>query len=449
MTADPSPDADPDADGNLNVLEYALATPPESGLQQQRRFSLEANAATGELDAVVIRPTGGRPDLSYTVEALAELTQSPSGWSSLTITPAVTQNGDGTETLRFADVVNCSVFADHPQGFLRIKVALDADLDGVTDSVAVSNLHAWLHREFAATQQTFSMPLLARDVYRGRVSTIDGGLIKLTAADPAFHTTIQPDTQYYAEVLDGALEGHRFDLDESTATADSVAVDLASQFSTLPAVPTELAGCRIAIRPHWTIGSLFPAEQFTASSEVESADRLLFFDRATSAFQVAWLQTQEAGPSWSGASHSQAVVPPGQGMFVHPRTNAVTLLYTGEVRTNAFVQPLVSGAQLLGSVHPVYASPASLGLTTSNGLAASTTAITSARVQLWRGDVTPGSDTYRGLFHMKTTDGSAWVDELEPTLDETAAPMVAPAQSYFLLPTQDLPAHRVPLPWQP
>lgn len=400
------PTADLDADGAANLLEYALGTDAASGLQTQR-FFLETDAATGRVDAVVIRPSGGRADVNHLLETATELRGGP--WTRLAKTPVITQNQNGSETLRYTDIASLG-----EMGFVRLKVNLDADLNGTAEAIVVSATQAWVRRDITG-QQSFSMPLLPAAVFSGIQTT--GVKSKLVAGQP-----------YYVEVLSGSYEGQRYELDEAATTDTALVYDGSTP---------DLVGARLAVRPHWTVNTLFPVDAFTAGTEAATADSLLFFDAASGSFRTTWLSAN----GWTGDSSGDRTVAPGEGLLIHGRSGSVSLTFTGEVRSTKFAQALQAGAQFIGSGSPVAHTVQTLGLKTEVGFTASTTPEAATRLRLWKGDVTPGDHTYRHLY--LHNPASLWLDEADGT-DVSAQTLLEPTRAYFLVTPVALPGYREP-----
>ncbi len=423
---------DPDLDGSSNLLEYALAADPASGLQGAPHFQLVADAATGRVDALLIRPSANRDDVVYHLEALTGLRDA--AWTRLLLAPAVTQNNDGTETVRFADVAATPAFATASHGFLRIKVLLDTAQDGTADATAASAPQAWLRRDFT-DQQSFSQPLLTPDVFLGAVTTSNATTLTLAAPAMGLPAALKPDAALYVEVLTGALEGRRYEVDEAATTDEVIALE--------SSVSGSLAGARIALRTHWTVDACFGAGAFQAGTTSGDADRLLFFDRASGAYKVSWL----GADGWTGDSDGARLIPPGEGLLVHARGAAVTLTFTGAVRTNRFHQPLAAGAQLVGAGFPVPHSTATLGLTQAQGFKPGATPATADRLRLWNADTTPGAQGYESLYLLQTAEDGRWVIEGDVSLaDQAARTLIEPGRALFIVPQAALPARTEEVP---
>ena len=101
-----SPTADPDADGAENLLEYALATQPNSSAS---RPSLESQISNLRFEISFLR---ARPELTYNVEASSELFS----WQTIATNP-------GEISLTTPVTVTDPVFlSDQPRRFLRLRV---------------------------------------------------------------------------------------------------------------------------------------------------------------------------------------------------------------------------------------------------------------------------------------------------------------------------------------
>ena len=399
----------PDGDMSGNLLEYALGTDPDNGTPQ-RRFWLE-EAVDGGIDAVLVRPTTGHLDVQYGIEGSADLVS----WDAELVTPVVSQNNDGTETVRFAGVVS---------PFVRLKVSLDADHDGTAEETAVSQAQGWHREVFQAGQQTFSMPLLRDEIFAGVAPAVNGNV--LTGVAP--HLTA--GCKYYVEVIGGALEGQRFEVNASEPA--SPGLTLAS------APPPGLAGARIAVRPHWSLGTLFPADAFHAGTSSKAADRVLSFDAARQAYRIFWLYAAPSGSRWvregdaSLADAGTITVGPADAVIVQARSGAVATLHIGQVREWNFAVSLIQGSQLVGGGYPVAQSPADRGMT--QGFTAVADASNSDRIQFWRGDAVPGATGYDSVHAQAAGPAVVWT--VNGSDDVTNSKLLTAFRGVFILSTQ-------------
>jgi uncharacterized protein (TIGR02597 family) len=182
---------------------------------------------------------------------------------------------------------------------------------------------------------------------------------------------VHPSVPCYAEIASGPHAGHRFDVQSIQAT--TLTLDMASPHNTLPALPTSLAGEKVIVRPHQTLAQVFEHAGFTGSGNPQTAEQVLFhrdgryvsywlYDGGGNAQRRAWLQVGDA----TLASMNDLILPPGTGVMVK-LVSGRSFTLIGQVRTNAFVQNLVAGHQLIATPWPVNASPASLRMMIGNG----------------------------------------------------------------------------------
>jgi hypothetical protein len=401
---------DPDGDGQSNLLEYALGSAGGSGLGASR-FTLVLNTTTGAIDAQLIRPAGTHADLHYYLEGSNDLNT----WSTLALTPVTTSNADQTETLRYGQVE--SAFPAATRGFLRIKVALDANLDGTPEATATTGAHGWARRLFPVGRQSLSMPLLRAAIYAGQVSSSADRTVVLNTGGGDVSAQLQTGVSYYLEVLDGSLKGRTFDLDsKTTATASSIQLTSAPE--------TALTSAHVCLRAHWSLGALLPVSMLQPAATADAADRLMFFDSTTGQFQLDWLEsTANGGAQWvrdgdaALSDDGGRLMPPQSALLVQIRSTPVTLTWVGEVRSNALALPQTAGTRLLGTGLATAQTPGALHCTAG------------AQLRLWSGDTDPATAAY--LNYLLNAQGQ-WVDEATG-LDVTTQPLLDGFGGYFLV----------------
>ncbi len=403
-----SPNDDPDADGQTNLLEYALGTAGGDGLGASR-FALVSNSVSGAIDAVLTRPTGSHADLRYYLEGSNDLAT----WTTLALTPVTTVNADQTETLRYSAVE--SVFSGGSRGFLRIKVTLDANLDGTPEATAATGAQGWARMLFPVGRQSLSMPLLLPAVYAGQVASVSDRTVVLALNGGDIRTQLQKGVSYYVEVLDGTLKGRTFDLDTTTSTGSSVGLTGTAD--------SALARAHIRIRPHWTLGALLPVSALQPAATTEAADRVMFFDSASGQFQIEWLQATTGAAQWvrdgdaTLGDDGARIIPPQAGMLVQVRSTPTTLTFLGEVRSTALALPQTAGSALLGT-----------GLATAQTPGAQPFTVGS-RLRLWSGDADPATAAYQNYL---LNAPSQWVDEATG-LDVSTTPLLEGFRAFFLV----------------
>ncbi len=106
------PTADPDADGLVNLLEYALAGDPMSAASAPSPF-LQVSGLNPQPSFLSLTYTRHRPDLNYHVEASSTL--APDSW-----TPLATNSGPLGEETTVTDPVPLT--PESPRRFLRLRV---------------------------------------------------------------------------------------------------------------------------------------------------------------------------------------------------------------------------------------------------------------------------------------------------------------------------------------
>ncbi|OYW77731.1 MAG: hypothetical protein B7Z37_02850 [Verrucomicrobia bacterium 12-59-8] len=403
-----SPNDDPDADGQTNLLEYALGTAGGSGLGVSR-FTLVSNTVTGAIDALLTRPTGSHADLRYYLEGSNDL----STWSTLAITPATTVNADQTETVRYSAVE--SAFSGAARGFLRMKVALDANLDGTPEATATTGAQGWARMQFAVGRQSLSMPLLLPAVYTGQVASVNERQVVPNLNGGDIRTQLQNGVSYYLEVLSGALNGRTMELDATATTTSSIALTTTAD--------SALAGARICIRPHWTLGGLLPASSLQPGEATDAADRVMFFDSASGQFQIDWLHATTGTPQWvrdgdtALADDAARIISPQAGMLVQIRSTPATFTFLGEVRTTALALPQTTGTSLCGTGLAMSQAPGAHPFTPGS------------RLRLWGGDTDPATAAYQNYL---LNPQSQWVDETTG-LEVTKLPLLEAFRAFFVV----------------
>jgi hypothetical protein len=108
--------ADPDADGLLNLVEYAIDSDPLGGMQMHLPQASFVTAVSSQFHALTFRRWKNSVDIAYQPESSADGIT----WSPLTIQHgSVTDNGDGSETVTFRSSEPWNATA---RGFVRLRV---------------------------------------------------------------------------------------------------------------------------------------------------------------------------------------------------------------------------------------------------------------------------------------------------------------------------------------
>jgi hypothetical protein len=446
-------DDNPDYDLYTNLLEYALCGNPKSGFQE-RGPCLMRNS-TGGIDLIYLRGTNGQGDITYTLQGIKELSGSPTGWTAFTGVPTVTSNGNGTDTVRFVNVNTNALFAGSACGFLRLKVSLNG-----TSSTAISQTHGFCTRTFDARCTSFSHPFLKCEVFTGYVDAIVGTFVlNIGSSIPAgqsIKASFQPGVEYFLEVLAGDAIGQRYDIDEANSTATTVLIDQNNPRNTTWNPSVTVANCPIVIRAHCTLGDHFPKVAFQGTNNPSTADRILFFDVTTQSFKTYWLLNAGGVQRWvlagdaTATDRSGRVIDNGEGMFVHPKTTAVTRIYFGAVRQNDFVQPLVQGTTMIGMGYPLELSPVGRAQTIANGFVGTNNPSTADRIQFWQQDVSATGSGYDSYFLLSAGGLQQWTKQGDATLaNHNNTQLYKRLNAGFAKAVTARPAYKQPVPWTP
>jgi uncharacterized repeat protein (TIGR03806 family) len=443
----------PDGDSAANVVEFGLGTHPASGgSSQEERFRLSPGLTPGEYAATVSRPRG-ITGVTLTLMASAQLGRSMV-WQPVTIQPTVSVSGE-TEQLTFPRIDQAPELAAAGQGFVRLRVRLTA-----TGEEAFSSTWFWTRRRHVPGIRSFGPTMLRPERFSGRV-TAGSNVLDVAASAGGWSVKnalagLQPT---YVEVVDGALAGHRFDIDSGATTATAIALQAGSPRNTLTPVP-DLSGSRIVVRDHWTLGELFPPAKWQSSTSPTSADRVLFFNPAAGGWDSYWLAAlaSSTGGTWlrqgdaSGAGREGVIVAPGAGLLVHRVGQPLEAVAYGVLRPNPFLLPGSTASALVAGGWPLDQSPAARAMLVSDGFTGDSNPALADRVLFWQPDSDPAVTAgYATHFLLNggagrqywTAAGSAQL------LNDNDAQLFRAHRAFFLRLRKAQPLWRLPLPWAP
>ena len=444
--------ADTDGDGYNSLAEFAFCLKPGSGVLDKCPITITPTA-DGKLQVCVRRLEGGT-GLTISLESLTDLSLSPSGWTALLAgASTTTSNGDGTVNACWNDIESLTGIANG-QGFVRARVSLDTNGDNQADISTMSETVGWSRRTFLSQCETYSMPYLKCDGFRGMVSAAAINSISVTNGGVAITSALRTGKEYFVEVLSGPYEGHRFEVDEAATTAGTIAIKLGGTRNTLATVPTDLTGARIALREHWTANELLPASKFRGTTSSTTGDRLMFYNG--SGYEILWnVQTGNIDRWTSVADASLAdlgtrIIAPCEGLFVHPRNGSVPLAFYGSVRTNKVYCPLPLGNSFLGGGWPMDQSPNSRAMSSTTGFTGSPNAKLADQIRLWIGDTTYPQEGFSNHFLLKTGTINQWTPESPATLaNENDVKLMRSTHAVFMQMRNANPGYVEPLPWTP
>lgn len=408
-----NPTQDPDGDGITNLGEYVFALTPGSGVTTTAPFELKLNATTGVVDAWA-RLLIATDDTSVTLQGLNNLTLSPNSWFDITtIVPEITSTGNGVKVVAWRNVEQLAEFFGG-KGFLRLKIALDTNHDGTPEATATTDVWGFARHSLPAQIVTYANPFSKQAIFTGAVGTVTGATLDVTnaAGGTSIVAAMTGSIPYYIEVISGDHEGHRFEVNEASSTANTIVLETGNAMNTLTTIPATLEGDRIALRAHWTTAEWLPPAKFRATNSSSTADRLMFYSGTT--FATTWLFTNAGNPKWVNdatlADRGTRVMDPGEAILVNPRsTSAPNFVNLGVVRANKFACPIKAGTRLMAGGWPMDQSATSRGILYANGFTGATSSTRADRVQLWNGDVTAGLTTYESHYLLKTATLQQWV----------------------------------------
>ncbi len=403
-----------DGDDLADLLEYALGTPAGSGVSSGDALNIENGIAS-------LTKAASITDLRWFLESTSDL----KAWTALNIAPVVTDNQDGTETLRWT-------LPAQANGIIRLRVQR---LGG--SETAATPPQAWNTLALTAGIQSIGVQTLNAPIFTGLVHSVSGRSLFLSDASylPAL---VEEGATYYVELRNGPLAGHRLDL--SLVGDRALVIDAESPRNTLAELPASLTGIQIAVHKHVTLADVFAKKTLRGSTSASAADQVLFLENGS--FRTFWLFQSGNTLQWTASgdatlSNADAtIIAPGSGVLFKSALNtARSLFLTGRVRTTPFAIRVSEGNQFLTAPWPLAASPNSLAMLT--GFLASTNPNSADTLQLWKGDATPGSSGYTGLWLFKNsatgTATASWAYTTDAALRSQNAAMLFPLNRAFFL----------------
>jgi hypothetical protein len=449
-------------DGDLysNLLEFAFGLDAKTGVASRPPVRIEVDPITQRIDLCMDRVTG-TSGLTFAVELLSDLANSPAGWTTaLGLTPVITPRPDETEEVRYQDI------ASHPallgtQGFARLVVSLDTDLNGEPEASHRTETLGWARFSLGTHLQTLGHSFAPVSRFTAVIDAVNGNSLDIASAlnGTSAATLLTSGAQHYLEILTGSHAGHRLELNESaTASAISALVLDTSQArnTLLGDPPASLVGARFALRQHLTLGDLADRNRFAATNNATTADRVMIFEPTLSSFQTYWLFSFGGNPRWvrqgDGTLSNQGalILEPGRGLFIQPRTQPVTLVLHGQVREHAFARTLVRGPTLCASGWPLTLSPTAAQMLVDNGFTGSLSPTQADHLQRWAGDSQPGSQGYSGLFLFSVNTFRQWTTIGDSTLaNQNNNPFLQAHRAFFLRARNPIPGWVATSPWTP
>jgi len=453
-----SPTADLDGDLTPDLLEYAFGTNPASGISGSSRHGVVHNSVADTFDAFYTLPEQGLNDIRITVKVLADLANSPSGWSTTSLAPTQVSNGDGTRTVTFPHLESDPAITGSSLGFVRFEVAWDEDLDGNPEAVIATPATGFQRRLLPTEMVTWGASFAAPPLLEGRVDAVDGSTLDLTTSlnGQALQSLLTAGTTYYLEVVSGDDAGHRIEIDASASTGQTLRLLPDAADSTLMSLPSSLVAAHVVIRPHRTLAEWFPTAHYTATNSPATADRVLTYHPPSQAFHSHWLFNKPGGPIWvregdaNLVDQGASVLAPQAGAYVHRRTSPLSLALTGPVRSHPFVFRLAQRHNLLANPWPIAASPALRAMTSANGFISSNGPATADQIAVWKADLSAGFQSFDTYFYLRFGPSEFWVKQGDASLTNfDSTPLFRPGMATFIKSVDGMPTFVAPTPWQP
>jgi hypothetical protein len=457
---DTSVSGNPDGDLYSNLLEFAFGLDAKSGIAARPPVRIEVDPITQRIDLCVDRVTG-TSGLTFTVELLSDLANSPAGWiDAVGLTPVITPRPDDTEEVRYQDI------ASHPallssQGFARLVVSLDADLNGEPEAIQRTETLGWARISLGTHLQTLGPSFAPVSRFTAVIDAVNGNSLDIASAlngQPA-SSLLTSGAQHYLEILTGPHAGHRFELNESATTSavGALMLDTAQARNTLLGnPPATLVGARFALRQHLTLGDLADRNRFASTNNATTADRVMIFEPTLSSFQTYWLFSFGGNPRWvrqgdgTLANQGALIIEPGRGLFIQPRAQPLTLVLHGQVREHAFARTLVRGPTLCANGWPLTLSPLAAQMLVENGFTGSLSPTQADHIQRWTGDSQPGAQGYSGLFLFSVNTFRQWTTIGDSTLaNQNQNPFLRAHRAFFIRARNALPGWVSTSPWTP
>ncbi|MBG28662.1 MAG: hypothetical protein CMI31_01500 [Opitutae bacterium] len=411
------PRGDPDGDQYPNLLEYALGTNPL--VANARNLPVIESSDDGDNYRLTLRyrVNNHAKDVRIVSEALID-----GDWK------AVKEASEWSGKTRQASIP----VAEGEVGILRLRASM-ADSEIVADSPWWGG-HALV---LDPGVRSAGLPLVNSRLVGGLVVRNDATSVTLTALDFPLVDLLGKD-RAYLEVVDGPFEGERWEVSGVQAWGDRISLAVDHAANTRQGALPQLAGQKVVVRPHVTLGQVFGRageSVFVGSSSPKETNRIWFFEIGKLApYHFAAIENNGRALGWSrwgdlSRFWDDRPIFPGEGFFAELRQDhGVSLFLHGEVRHNRLALPLRVGANFVAPGFPGRQSFARLGLTPLHGFAARRFPEMADQAFLWNGT---GFDSY--FLFGDSGEGSRWVRSFgDQSIDYSSSPFIDHDEGYFL-----------------
>jgi hypothetical protein len=255
-------------------------------------------------------------------------------------------------------------------------------------------------------------PLINSNSLTAQVSSNTASVISLSTSDnlaTILNSTENAGFPFYIEVVSGALEGERWEVNLSSTIASgnsTITIDTASPNNTSTLAPSSLVGSTLALRKHVTLSQLqsFFSPALIGNNNAANADQISVYNPVTNTFRNYFLRGDNLTWRIQGTTTnaSKFSLPPGTGFLVRKLQSSTTFTSVGSVRTNDFSFPMPQGASFRAPGYPISYSPADLGGTSANGWTGNNNANLADQLRVYN----PATNTFRNYF--LRGDGVTW-----------------------------------------
>ena len=456
----------PDGDVYSNLLEYAFCMPANSGYAPMPPFCVRPDGSGG-IEAFMDRPIG-LVDVTYTLLVIPDLNNAPAGWAvpSQTLTPTITQDvAAGRELLEW-DIDSLPELANGGYAIIRVELFSDSSKTTLLQT-GYTEICGWQNTDLAEQCQTYSAPFVNHEFFTGTVDSVVGNTLTLatSANGRNLGDLLNVNTRYYVEVIEGAYEGHRFDVASGAVNTLTVIADAdiyrgpaygavgTHSYNTLASIP-DLTGNLVVLRAHKTLSDVLPPASYTAGDTLETADCVMCWNGVT--FDTYWLANESPVPYWTTSANANlenlnsTVIAPAHGLFVYRKTNGPSVTMSGGVRENDFILPLPATQRtLVGAMYPVDQSANgqfTRAMTLANGFTGGGDPARVDQIQIWNGDTVLGNFGFTSHWFRNTTGGNFWTSFVSTLPNMNNSLLFKGDRGAFLKIQQAVDSYRIPSP---
>jgi len=470
---DVTPGGNDDGDIHSNLIEFAFCMNPTNGKGSPYCMSPSVEAVD-KVDLVYSTTAGGTTGVTYELQYATTLGENSTTWTTIAIpeaskevTPQVVDGEDtGRDIVRVKDLESITGLQSGT-GFVRMKVTVNTVDDGPVSTTTGNDVGGWIQTPLDYRIRSFNDPFLQCPLFTGVVSGVNGqDIVSAVSGGGVDYNALVSAQPSYAEIMDGPYEGHRFDIvgggvNIFTAAIDNDVYSGESPHSTLSAPPPGLVGAKFVVRPHRTIGNVFPPRAYVATDDPETASIVQMY--AGDHWKTLWLYNDNNGdPAWvigiNPTDRSGDVLVPGQGGFIysrHPEHGGASFMLYGKVRPNDFIRPLKGTLDNVGGGYPLSQSPDGRAMTpVPSGFYPNRSFSSADQFLIWRGDVWQENDAnYDTYFLIGGTIAKPVAPDWLLTGDtkavkQNAVKHFAPDYSIMLKRKDANPTYKMPLPWK-